>query len=89
MEQAVAQKATGEHVWTDTLRRDSRLAQDALRHAEAITVPRPSDQLVITCDDAVHNRGNGFILYAVRKNERIITGYFSLKHIQPGEMATV
>ena len=76
MKQAVAERASGEHInWTDELTTDFRSAQDALHHSKSIVIPRPSDPLIITCDGAVRNRGIGSILYVPRNGERRLAGF--------------
>ena len=66
-------------VWTDALRKDFNVAQDALRSIKSITIPKPSDQLIITCDGAVRNRGIGSVLYVIRDGDMSLAGYYSMK----------
>ena len=65
--------------WTDQLRRCFTDAQAALRSAKTITIPRSTDQLVITVDAAQRNGGIGSVLYVLRDGDSHLGGYFSLK----------
>ena len=66
-------------VWTEELKLAFLGAQSALKNPRSITIPRRSDQLIITTDGAVHNGGIGSVLYILRDGQMKIGGYYSAK----------
>ena len=80
LDAVVAGKNSAEKiVWSEELASVFEKAQDALKSPKSITIPKPSDQLTITTDGAVHNGGVGSVLYIVRKGTTKLGGYFSAK----------
>lgn len=80
LEAAVGRRESREEiVWSSELLRHFDTAKTALSQVKAITTPRPSDQLIITSDGAVRNRGIGSILYVVRNGEMKLGGHYSMK----------
>ena len=78
LEAATAGRDTRERItWTDTLSQSFKKAQNALRDLKSITIPKPSDQLIITVDGALRNGGIGSVLYILRDSKMLIGGYFS------------
>ena len=65
--------------WTDELISCFKAAQSALADIQSITIPRPSDQLVITSDGALKNGGIGAVLYISRGQKMLVGGFFSAK----------
>ena len=63
----------------DNLLHKFRVAQQALATTKAITLPCPSDTLWIVTDGSVTKRGLGATLYASRKNQLYLAGFFSAK----------
>ena len=83
LESAVAGKESSERIaWSTQLTQDFKSAQEALKSPKTVTVPRPSDRLIITNDGAVKNAGIGSVLYLVRNGETRLGGYFSAKLTQ-------
>ena len=80
LEAAVAGRESREHLtWSGELSESFEHAQQALRNPKTITIPKSSDQLVITSDGAVSNGGIGSVLYILRKGNVRLGGYFSAK----------
>jgi hypothetical protein len=80
LERATAGKTSQSAVsWTPELLSTFKKAQDALSDLTTITIPRPSDQLVITSDGAVKKGGLGAVLYVVRHSKTLVAGFFSAK----------
>jgi len=80
LEEAVAGKDSHEHiVWNESLTSAFTAAQDTLQDPKSITIPKPSDQLIITNDGALRKGGMGSILYILRNGELRLGGYFSAK----------
>ena len=80
LESTVAGKASRDHlIWTEPLSHAFENAQAALRDPKTITIPRPTDQLIITNDGAVRNGGIGSVLYIMRNGRMLLGGYFSAK----------
>ncbi len=80
LETAVGGRDSKERVtWTEQLTSAFQTAQAALNDPKAITIPKPSDQLIITTDGAVVNNGIGSVLFIIRNGKRSIGGYFSAK----------
>lgn len=65
--------------WTEELNTDFAHVQQALKDLRTITIPKPSDQLVIQIDCSVRNRGIGAVIHVVRNGELHLGGYFSAK----------
>ena len=80
LEAVCAGKDSRDHVtWTEELQDQFKAAQEALRDLKTITVPRPTDRLVITTDGAVRDVGVGAALFVVRQGNKRLGGYFSAK----------
>jgi hypothetical protein len=80
LESAIANKDSSEHIqWSDALDTAFQSAQSALNNPRTITIPRPSDQLIITSDGALRNGGIGSVLYVMRNDNMKLGGYFSAK----------
>ena len=80
LETAVAGKESREHItWSDALCSAFESAQCALKDPKSITIPRPSDQLIITNDGALRNGGIGAVMFVNRSGKMLIAGYFSAK----------
>ena len=63
--------------WTDDLIEAFRLSQTALKETKSITLPTPSDQLIIVHDGS--KIGIGSVLYVLRKGTMKLRGFFSAK----------
>ena len=80
LEAATAGKDSKESIpWTESLSDSFCNAQEALKNAETITVPRPSDKLVITTDGCLRPGGIGAVLYVMRHDVAHVGGYFSAR----------
>ena len=78
LEAAIAGKQKSDKIaWDDTLRNSFKKAQDALKTTSCITIPKPSDQLVITHDGS--KVGIGAILFVNRDSVLHLGGFFSAK----------
>ena len=80
LEAAVGGKNSRDNIsWTEELKSAFRSAQQALASIKSLTVPRRSDQLVITTDASIKNNGLGAVLFVLRDGEMKIGGFFSAK----------
>ncbi len=80
LESATAgQKSHSKISWTPELLSSFRNAQTALNDLTSITIPKPSDQLIITSDGAVKKGGVGAVLHIIRKTKTLVAGFFSVK----------
>ncbi len=80
LEKATAGKASQAPVeWTPSLTTAFHDAQQALSSLKCITIPRPSDKLIITNDGAVKLGGIGAVLYIIRDSKMLLGGFFSAK----------
>ena len=80
LDETTAGRQSNERIsWTDELRSAFSKAQDALKNAHRITLPRPDDQLWIVTDGAVRNPGIGATLYVTRSGNLYLSGFFSAK----------
>ena len=78
LEAAIAGKQkTDKVVWDDTLLNSFQKAQEALKSTSWITIPKPSDQLIITHDGS--KVGIGSILFVNRDSVLHLGGFFSAK----------
>ena len=66
-------------LWSDDLRNHFREAQAALKSPSILTIPKPSDKLILTVDASPVNDGIGSTLFVVRHGKRCIAEFFSLK----------
>ena len=65
--------------WTSCLNEQFENCQAALKSPKAITIPNPSDRLVLTLDASVVNKGLGATLFVIRGSKRLVGGFFSFK----------
>ena len=80
LEAVIGKTESRDHIkWTEDLLQAFRHAQYCLADARTITVPRLSDQLVITTDVAIRNNGVGALLHILREGKTLLGGYFSMK----------
>ena len=78
LEAAIAGKEKSDKiVWTDSLLTSFKRAQGSLSSAESITLPRPTDQLIIVHDGS--KVGIGSVLYLRRNDTTKLGGFFSAK----------
>ena len=56
-----------------------RKAQEALKFPRTLTIPRPSDRLLMTVDASPKNKGLGATLFIIRDGERMVAEFFSFK----------
>ena len=66
--------------WSESLLNSFHAAQSALSQAATVTLPQPSDQIIITHDGA--QSGIGSVMYLVRNGDINLGGFFSAK-LQP------
>ena len=77
---ATGGRQSSEHiVWTDSLRKAFKHAQDSLHTNKAITLPRPSDKLWLVTDGSTKQYGLGATLYVMRAGKLKLAGFFSAK----------
>ena len=80
LDEAVAGRESAEKVmWSDDLLQAFQQAQEGIKSAKTITLPRPSDQLWIVTDGAVKDHGLGATLYVTRDGKLSLAGFFSAK----------
>ena len=65
--------------WSPDLSEHFDKAQQALKSPKTITIPKPSDQLVVTVDASPLNKGLGATLFSQREGKRSVSGFFSFK----------
>ena len=65
--------------WSVSLRDHFENCRTALKSPKSVTIPTPSDRLVLTVDASVVNKGLGATLFVVRGERRLVGGYFSFK----------
>ena len=66
-------------VWTDSLLEHFARCKEALKNTAVLTVPTPTDKLVLTVDASPVNSGIAGTLYACRGDQRLISECFSVK----------
>ena len=77
---ATGGRQSSEHiVWTDSLRKAFKHAQDSLHTNKTITLPRPSDKLWLVTDGSTKQYGLGATLYVMRAGKLKLAGFFSAK----------
>lgn len=80
LEAATGKRQSAERIeWTDTLKSEFGSAQNALQSIKSITVPNRTDQLIITTDASIRNRGLGAVLFVLRDGKMKLGGFFSAK----------
>ena len=80
LDTAIAGKQSQDKIlWTDELIKHFHNAQGALSSHKSITLPQPSDQLLIVTDGSVSQRGIGAALYVSRNDKLQLAGFFSAK----------
>ena len=65
--------------WTDELREHFKRAQDAIKSPAVLTIPKPTDQLILTVDASPLNDGIGATLFVIRDGDRHVSEFFSVK----------
>ncbi len=65
--------------WTSDLETAFLEAQKALKSPRALTIPHPTDKLIMTVDASPLNKGLGATLFILRDNKRLLSGFFSFK----------
>ena len=65
--------------WTARLTDHFENCRAALKSPKTVTIPTPSDRLVLTVDASVVNKGLGATLFVIRGSKRLVGGYFSFK----------
>ncbi|KAI0235047.1 hypothetical protein LSAT2_014535 [Lamellibrachia satsuma] len=77
---ATGRRQSSEHiVWTYSLRKAFKHAQDSLHSNKAITLPRSSDKLWLVTDGSTKQYGLGATLYVMRAGKLKLAGFFSAK----------
>ena len=80
LEDAIKGLSGSQHVvWTDPLLEHFGRCKEALKSTEVLTVPTPTDKLVLTVDASPVNSGIAGTLYACRGDKRLVSECFSLK----------
>jgi hypothetical protein len=80
LEAATSGKESKEAIrWTTELSEAFARAQNALQSTKTITIPCPSDQLVITTDGCTQPGGIGAVLFVMRGKISHVGGYFSAR----------
>ena len=65
--------------WTDELNDHFGKAQQALKSPSVLTIPKPSDKLVLTVDASPLNKGLGATLFVNREGDQLPAGFYSFK----------
>ena len=65
--------------WSEELSSAFHKAQNVLKDVRTITIPRPTDHLIITNDGAITSNGVGSVLYVLRNKQMLLGGFFSAK----------
>ena len=65
--------------WNFCLTEQFENCRAALKSPKSITIPTPSDRLVLTTDASVVNKGLGATMFILRDTTRLIGGFFSFK----------
>ena len=65
--------------WTDDLYSHFARIQTALKSPSILTIPKPSDQLVLTVDASPIHKGLGATLFLQRDNKRHLAQFYSFK----------
>ena len=69
-----------DHVkWTDELLSQFRKVQSILKSPAILTIPVKSDQLLLTVDASVVNKGLGATLFVIREQKKLLAEFFSFK----------
>ena len=80
LEDSIKGMQGSQHIlWTDELRAHFKRAQDALKSPAVLTIPTPSDKLILTVDASPVNNGIGSTLFVVRDGQRLLGEFFSVK----------
>ena len=80
LENSIKGLSGNQHIaWTDSLQHHFKQTQEALSSVQTITIPTPSDKLILTTDASPVNDGIGATLFIVRDNQRYVADHFSLK----------
>ena len=66
-------------VWSPELREAFKSAQEALKSAESVVIPKPQDVLHIITDAALLPSAIGAVMFAVREGTPLLAGYFNSK----------
>ena len=72
-------QGTQQIVWSDELREHFKRAQAALKSPAVLTLPTPSDKLILTADASPMNDGIGATLFLIRDEKRLLAEFFSFK----------
>ena len=65
--------------WSTELQSHFETAQLALKSPKTLTIPKPSDQLVMTVDASPANKGLGTTLFIQQHNKRLVAEFYSFK----------
>ena len=65
--------------WSNDLLNSLKLVQQSLANSKTITIPQPSDTLSIVTDASARPGALGAILYAIRKGEPKLAGFYNSK----------
>ena len=65
--------------WTFDLKQAFATLQESLKNPRILTIPRPTDKLVMTVDASPLNDGISSTLFIKRVERRLIAGFFSVK----------
>ena len=65
--------------WSPELLDHFKRAQNALKDFRTLTIPIPSDMLVMTVDASLLNKGLAATLFSCRNEKRHISGFYSFK----------
>ena len=65
--------------WSPDLTKHFQNAQTALKSPKTITIPKATDQLILTVDASPLNKGLGATLFSQRNGKRLVSGFFSFK----------
>ena len=74
LHKAVGEKSKSDKIeWTEELKHSFKIAQDSLKLAQPLTMPKPGEQLYITCDAS--QTGIGATLH--RSKDKAVIRHFS------------
>ncbi len=80
LEEAIKGKSGPQKIeWNDSLHEHFSRCKEALKSPTVLTIPIPTDQLILTVDASPINSGIGATLFVSRNGKRLVADFFSMK----------